>query len=51
MFELKQTVGELRKVLEGGDPYPCLKSMFWLSILEKFLHLLYGVSMSFPGSG
>lgn len=35
MLELEQTVGELRQVLEGRDPYPCLKSALCTSILEN----------------
>lgn len=47
MSELAQTVGELRKVLEGGDSYPCPKSALCPSILGNFLILLYGVSGPF----
>lgn len=51
MFELEQTVGELRKVLEGGDPNPCPKSSLCLSILENILILLYGVKSAFSQLG
>lgn len=51
MFELEQTVGELRKVLEGGDPNPCPKSALCLSILENILILLYGVKSAFSQLG
>lgn len=44
-------MGELRKVLEGGDPNPCPKSVLCLSILENCLILLYGVSVPFPDWG
>lgn len=43
MFELEQTVGEWRKVLEGGDPCVFPKAALWPSSLEKFLNLLYGI--------
>lgn len=41
-------MGELRKVLEGGDPCPCPIAALWPSIQESFLHLLYGVCVPFP---
>lgn len=36
MSELTQTVGELRKVLEAEDSYPCPKSALCPSILGIF---------------
>lgn len=47
MSELTQTVGELRKVLEAEDSYPCPKSALCPSILGNFLILLHGVSGPF----
>lgn len=51
MSELEQTVGELKKVLEGGDPNPYPKSVLCLSILRNFLILVYGVSVPFSDCG
>lgn len=47
MSELTQTVGELRKVLEAEDSYPCPKSALCPSILGNFLIPLHGASGPF----